>query len=379
MDVSRLSETLGQLRYQEGLHKLQAKLLSVRDALESLSSNPGDHGSQVALTSSLDNLYNTISTVVDAYDPAELDRMIEIGAGPYFTHAMPDRIRAMIAANPMSPATALEDVRTLSEQRKVYIDRVVETEKGIDSFVPYSRHLSPGESDIGFELPRSMFDNEFKDFISELRTLQRIMRVFSEVETGSVPEIKLGQISSSDPLIFLHAPPVVILSIAGSISWLLREWKKLEEIRKLRAETAKIGQFESSELEEFFDKKIQEKLDIAIGTQAEKLLDAGKLKGTRRAELDSELSWALRALFARVERGMRIEVRVEELPEKKDGEEANSAERQLIESVQKIAKDLHFPRIEAEPILSLPKSAENETPRPRPRTRPRGEGPPAAP
>jgi hypothetical protein len=200
MDVKRLSQTLAYIREDEARLKIQEKLVAVETALQNLSSNPAEPTYQVSLSTAMSELQSAISSLVKSYDPSQTNRIIEIGAEPFFTEKMIQRIQLDISSNPMSPATALADVSKLREERKEFIDRVKRTETGVDSFVPYSTGLEPGESAIGFELPRALFDNEFKDFIAELRTIQRIMRVFAEVELGTVPEFKLGQISSSDPL-----------------------------------------------------------------------------------------------------------------------------------------------------------------------------------
>jgi hypothetical protein len=158
--------------------------------------------------------------------------------------------------------------------------------------------------------------------------------------------------------VFLNTTPVVIASIAGSVSWLLTQWKKLEEIRKIRADAAKLGQFDQSELEDFFDKKITERLDDAINTKVEELIGAGKLSAPRKAELDSELAWALKALFARVERGMRIEVAIEKLDPKDEPNEMETAANAMLDKIGELSGELSFPRLEAEPILALPRSTE---------------------
>lgn len=356
MDVSRLSETLSWLRSDEENHKLQSKLSAVRDSLQNLVGSPGESSYQVQLSRSLDELESALDTISSDYAPADRERIIEIGGEPFFTKNMVGRIRAEIAANPMTPATVLADVEDILKTRKEYIDKVSSTESGVDFFIPFSRHLPQGKSDIGFELPRGLFNNDFPLFISELKTINRIVRVFSEVETGEVAPIELGPISSSDPLIFLQTPPIVIASIAGAVSWLLREWKTFEEIRKLRAETAKLGTFSQDELQSFFDSKIKQRLDEAVEEKTNGMIRDSALSDPRKAELDSELSWALKALFARIERGMRIEVRTSALPKPEDeGEESPeyNAQRDMLAKVTEAKEGLSFPHIDAEPILSI--------------------------
>lgn len=362
MDATRLSETLGWLRADEQSNKIQAKLVAVQAALQNLTGNPGDQNFQKQLNDSLTELGNTLQKTAKKYSPAEADRIEEIGGNPFFTENMSDRIKAEISNNPMTPTIVLQDVNEIVRSREEYVKKIQDTERGIDDLIGYTDQVETGEAAIGFEIPRSLFDNEFRDFISELRAIQRIVRVCAEVETGSPPEIKLGQLSSTDPLIFLNTPPAVVASIAFSVSWVLNQWKKFEEIRKVRAETAKLKEFDNSELENFFDKKITDSLDKAVAEKVAEMMSSSKLDETRKAELDSELAWALKALFARIERGMRVEV-VASLLKKPDEGELSDEQKQkqdALGSVQKLASQLAFPRVDAEPILSLPRMSEQD-------------------
>lgn len=362
MDVGRLSETLSWMRSQESSLKIQEKLAALQSALQNLSGNPGEQSYQIQLTKTMKDLVNAVEKFQSNFDPAELARISEIGGDPYFTSTLTNSINKEIVENAMSPASALSFVTALLEERRLYIERVTTTEVGVDSFVEYGSSLAEGEAVLGFEIPREIFDNEFKDFISELRTILRIVRVFSELECGSMPEIKLGNLSSTDPLIFLNAPPVIVASIAGVISWILSEWKKIEEIRKLRAETSKISGFDKKEIEEFFDKKIQTTLDKIIEEKVSTLIENGKLSAARKNELDSEMNWALKALFARIERGMRVEVETKLIAKSDDAELTPSQQKneEVLKEVQRVRSELSFPVARDSSILSLPKTPDRE-------------------
>jgi len=359
MNVNRLSQVLGWLRSDERELAIQKKLISVQTNLQNLAASPGDSNHQISLNDSLKALESALREFETRYDPAEIDRIIEIGAGPYFTSAMAARIKADIEANPMTPAAAVEDVNKLVTDRKNFNDKVSSTEDGIDYFVEYHDEVEAGTAAIGFEIPRSLFDNDYKDFIDELKSINRIIRVISEVNIGTMPEIKLGNISSSDPLIFLHTTPALVASLGVGVSWALNQWKKYEEIRKLRAETAKIGQYSEKELEDFLDNKVKKSLDAAVKEEVLRLSTESSLENPRKKELESELSWALKALFARVERGMRVELSVSLLSTPEEGQELSeeNAEKQAsLQKVQQISDTLAFPKLETAPILTLPKS-----------------------
>jgi hypothetical protein len=356
VDVVRLSEVLSWLRVEEANLKIQPKLEAVRDSLANLSSNPASVDCQSALSKSIADLEGALADFWKRYDPNQEKRIDEVGANPHFGRSLVVKLQKKIAGNPMSPAVVLQDVEKIVASRRNFMELVEKTEKGVDEFVNYDKGVKPGEAHIGFEIPRGIFDNEFKDFITELKTIHRIVRTFSELETGSVQEIKLGSISSTDPLIFLNTPPAVIASVA----WIITQWKKLEEIRKLRAETAQINQFSEKELKDFFDKKITATINAEIKNRAEALLAESTLDTARRNELTSEVQWALRALFARVERGMRVEVETQLLPTEKEAKTDDSGEKadvnatnEVLSEVDRISTELKFPISRGKPVLEL--------------------------
>lgn len=356
MDTARLAETLNYLDRDERQYGIQEKLVAVKNALTNLTSNPAEPTHQTNFAKSLDNLSKVLTEVSGTYNPSQRSRISDLGARPYFSPTLASQIRRSVAQNPISPSVTLDLVNTLIESRQEFLERVKQTLVGLEDFELDRSELDEGEADVGFELPRELFSNRLHGLINELRSIQRIIRVISEVETGSVCDPELHDISASDPIFFLGADPITIASIAGVATWALSQWKKIEEIRKLRTETKKSKSFTEREVAEFFDSKIKRQIDKAVDQKAAELIEMSKLPQSRKNELDSEVEWALRAVLARVERGMKIEVRFIEPAEVEDekSSEVDKPQMAAMSTISKLAERLVFPKTQGKPVLALP-------------------------
>ncbi len=169
--------------------------------------------------------------------------------------------------------------------------------------------LEEGTAEIGFLIPRELFEDEFDQFIKQLAVINRIIREFSEAATGSAQEIKVRQISSSDPLLFLGLDPITIGMIGATITWALDVWKRVSEIRGLRVTASKIPTFKEPDLK-FFDDKIKTTVAAEIETKAKELQGLAKDKDARTSgERRTHITWVLKTLLALVERGLKVEIR----------------------------------------------------------------------
>jgi len=162
---------------------------------------------------------------------------------------------------------------------------------------------------------------------------------------------------------------LTIAAIGAAVTWALSTWQKLEEIRKIRAETRKIKGFGTKEIEKLFDDQIQNSVNEAIEEHVNSLLGKPKGQAGRINEQRTDLLWATRALFARMERGMTVEIRFlspPSLPSKQeDGSDAVGKTKgkasDVYEVLDKIADELVFPQIDEAPVLSLIKEESKST------------------
>lgn len=355
MNVSRLKEILDILATKEDEFGVGNSLQRLNDRLAELATNPQNTDYQRQFAENLSVAANASAALRSAIDVHHAALIKEIGADKFFLHDFVSDINQSMRDNPLSPTVIQSRLSEFKAYREQYVQHVKQMRDNLTAFGVNSSSLEPGQAEIGITLPRNLFDNKFDQLIKELKAIEHIVRGFSEVVTGGAEEIEVRQISTSDPLFCFGLSPETILAIAGAVTWALHTWKRLEEIRKLRAETLKL--FTEQEAGEMFEKKIKKSIDEAIEQKISELFKRDSTPG-REKELQNHLHWALESLLAYIERGVIIEVRFLPPPIVEDEAAITQEEkksRNVYMSLKEVAKLLTFPKVEGEPILKLSK------------------------
>lgn len=101
----------------------------------------------------------------------------------------------------------------------------------------------------------------------------------------------------------------------------------------------------------------------AIDARVKELMARVEEKKGRKHELETALRWAMESLFARIERGMTVEIRFippAESRETIEGGEIESVAPTVFEQLNNVSTELDFPALQGEPILRLPTREPNE-------------------
>jgi hypothetical protein len=225
------------------------------------------------------------------------------------------------------------------------------------------QHVDTGSANVGFLLPRALFANRLRLLVAELSTIDRLLRVFCGA-TGSADDAELHETSTSDPTFSFRVSIPTAIIVAKAAKWALDTWQGLEDIRKVRADAKRINLLTEQELTTTFDDKIQQRIESAIGLQAEEILAANASVSRRRQEQQRNLEWALDSVLTRVDRGMAIEIQFWPSPATRS--DAPLKDGQAIAELVRLQSQLVFPRVAYEPARRLP-----------PGERPDAEGQPA--
>ncbi len=353
MDTGRLVAIVDRLIAEDDQLGIQAQLQGVLNSLVNLTANPADPGTQLNAKNAFDTLKAAVSRVSYENDPTFGTYVHALNGTKFFSLSLVTEISQAMANNSMTPAGARDLVQKLFSERQAFLEFLRTFKTAAHGLNLSADEIKEGESQIGFRIPREIFRNELKGWTIELNELRNIIRPFSELATGGAEPILIGEISTTDPIIFLLLKSVTIAMIAKSVSWSLDQWKKIEEIRKLRAETAKLSGSSGGALDDMvaqYDEKIKSVLLKAVEDHANILVPATDGPG-RHHELKTDLSRALQSLVGRIERGMTIELKF--LPpavSNDDDVELNAA----MEEIREVVPHLTFPSPSQTPVIVLP-------------------------
>lgn len=335
----------------------QALLGEVLSHLSTLVNQPNSSPHQTAYAEALQRLRNAYRLMQEDFEPAEIKRFEEIGARPFFVDDMPDEINRRIIENPATPAVVQQYASDLLSRRQEYLTTLTELQARLDRIGVVASGLQAGEAEVGFTIPRSLFRDDLEGLIGELEEVRFIIRPFSEAATGSAEPVIVRQISTTDPLFFFSLALPTVVMLGDAVHWVLDTWKKVEEIRQLRAKTRGIKIENAAAIVELCDAGIKKTVDAAVEAKVKELAPPADGKAGRPHEVENHMRYALESLFARIERGMTVEVKFLPPPAPAGDEATTEAVREAAQftRLSEISAQLVFPQPTAEPVLALPR------------------------
>lgn len=361
MNASRLLEIVQLIDGVEKAYQTQEALNNVFSAIRGLVSQPSQATYQSEFAAALEVLRKLMDDVRDKFQPAQVKILEEIGAAEFFTDDLVSEISGWVSKNVATPAVAQEKLSNLISDREAYLAEIRQLSNNLQRVGVEVNELEFGQAEIGFLLPRELFNNHLDDLIKELDVVKKVIRAFSEAATGSVEPIEVRQISTSDPLFFFGLNLETIVLIGGAVTWALNSWRQVEDIRKVRAETEKIAAFKDDPIEELFANKIKSQVEIAVAEKTREIVSKITGNQPRKNEQENQIKWALESIISRVERGMTVEIRllpspVSEADMESETEEIVDRSDQLTgyNALNEIASQLIFPKMVGEPVLQIP-------------------------
>jgi hypothetical protein len=353
LNTDKLRELVERILEVEAKADTQTRLNQLASALANLASTPQNADYQTQLSTALKQFANSMSKFQVAFSPRDYERVLELSSEG-FSPTMVEDITESINQNVMSPTVANTFVQNLHGKRNEVFTRLRELQTTLEYFHFGYVEPAPGEAELGFQIPRDLFHNDLPGFIKELRDLELIIKFFSEAELGQYEPAQVGSISTTDPLVFLAMAEPVAKAIGLAVSWAVATWLGVEQIRKLRAETAKLQSFSEEEVENIFGTKIKQEIKAAVDAKVAEILASSKASKTKHPELGAHLTKALEALLAKIERGMTIELRIGPAPEEDDtaddADNVAASHQELLD----IQASLVFPKPSDNPVLAIP-------------------------
>jgi hypothetical protein len=241
MTVERFLEVLNLVDDVETDLEIQSVLEGIAANLSNLVNSPGQPAQQNALATNLTKLRETISELDTRLDPSALEALSSMGGGKFFSPHLASNISDSVSGNAMTPTVARDFVQGLATDRKAFLESVEEARRSLKSLQVSASTLEPGSADVSFLIPRELFKNELESFSKELRFISKLFADYSEALTNSRDNVQLQTLSSSVPTVVLVAALPVLSYLGDVVNKFLDAWKKVEEIREVRARVAALG------------------------------------------------------------------------------------------------------------------------------------------
>lgn len=344
MTAQKLYGTLKFLDALDNKLGLQASLEAIRDALTSLVGAPAQPTHQSALASAMAAFDAAAARLRDSITPSQAAAIADMGGDEFFDPAIAEKVKLSIQSNAMTPSVAKDFVLDLASRRATFLGVVRSAIQGLERLNVRESALAPGTADLAFLIPRDLFENHLDEFAKELKFIDRLIRDLSEALTGQPQPVELQELSSSIPTIAVGAGLIVIDKLATIVNKFLDAWKKLEEIRDIRARLKKVGRT-GTNIEEELNEEITTIVEEVVEESTSVVLVDFKGELTRRNELQTAIKQDTKRLFGQIERGLTIEFRAVPDPN------ADEEEKKALGNVSMVSRDMQFPEVTNEPLL----------------------------
>jgi hypothetical protein len=346
MTSEKLYEILAFLDTLERRLSLQTNLEAVKTAMDNLVSSPANPPYQTQLANALKALTEATEQLRGTITPSQQSALDAMGGSKFFDPGMAEEIEGNIQLNAMTPTVARDSIQEFTNERAKFLTTFRKAKDSLSALGINAESLPPGGADLAFSIPRDIFNNELERFVKELGFISRLMKDYSEAATGEIDNVKLEQLSSSIPTIALAAKTSVINLVATAVDKFLGAWKKVEEIRLLRAKVAEIGVSKTA-LEEM-DDQITTTVEEVVEETTQLVLSTypGNDQG-RENELRNAVREDTRRLFGQIERGLTVEFRAE--ADSKGDED--SEEHKTLVRIGELGRTMTFPHRSRNPLL----------------------------
>ncbi|MCI5146760.1 MAG: hypothetical protein D3923_14850 [Candidatus Electrothrix sp. AR3] len=360
MNIEKFNKLALDLSSENTTKKIIPTFQSVIKNLQNIINQPQQPQHQTTLTENLNNLYAALdNSLVNELSPAWYQLLIDLKIDDMFGNNLIERIKKIIATNNITPASAKIDLDILFSKLNKIISSFTQIAAGLQYFNVGLDELAKGECEIGILIPRSSIENNLENLKDEIVELTFILNNFSELFSGEKQRYELKTLSTTDPLITVGTLIGIAAGFAKAVGYIIDNYKKLLEIKKLKNELENQGlpadslQGIKKYCNEYMEKKIKE-LMIEFEKDCNLITEEN-----RKQEVLNGVSISLNKIANRVDRGYNFEVRVNEPPYHEEDEKSENDEEikkiaaQYFE-IQSSSKMMQFLKTEIDPILKLP-------------------------
>lgn len=360
MNTEKLYSICKELTREYSEKALIDNLQHIINLLQAVINNPADPNQQTELAERLRILRESLSTsYVNDFSAGWKQTLKDLKGDTLFGREFLIQINSIFERNQITQAVAMTELQTLISKHIAFKEGITSVISGFDKLEMEKEILEPNHSEIGFLIPRTYLDNDLDKFGKEIHEITFILNHIAEYSTGQKQSFKIKSISSSDFLITIDAETITwVLLFAKGVSWLLDEYKKLLEIRKLQNELKSQGVPDQnlSGIETHANKVMEDAVEKIITEIDGDYFQSDDIK--RKNELKNGIRIGFNKLINRIDKGYNIEIRVSQPNQTEDPEKIEELKKQneTYAQMKDISTRMEYMQVSGKNILKLPET-----------------------
>lgn len=360
MNAEQLNAVCRELKREIESNKLVQKLQQLESALGSTVNQPGQAQHQQEVRTHREALKEVLEKIEAENRPVSKKLIIsELGADRVLGEGLLDRIEDSFTQVDVTPSVVHSDVTAMRQELEELLAGLDHLINGFDRFGIGMDELDPYAAELGVLIPRRKESTRLQGLASDLRHLDKELRVFQELATGDSRNFEVRSISSSDFQFFLDLLPETGAAIASAIAALTLAYDKLLDIRLKRKQLAdNDAPVEvTTEIDKWAERIMADAIDKLTDEFIDKYSEIDRADG-REHELRTALRISLKQISARLDVGYHFSVRVGPLPdqsEEEDEEGADERERKaaVVQAIKEDGSRIEHRALPGDPVLPL--------------------------
>jgi hypothetical protein len=304
-------------------------LAGLTTSLQNQVNDPATSTYQQQVSTQLEKLRESLSAIeTNVFPPGWKQVLREHKLFHFIGTELLQSLLEIFSRNAITPSIALKEIQQKQQELSLDVNAMTELINGLVRFQFAMDELSPGEAEIGLLIPRETIDSRLDQFTRELTDTAKIVGVFEELTTGQRRDATIRALSSSDLTVLLDIWPISGVALATAIERIASFYKQVLEIKKLKAEVARLSL--SDKMAEDLERQANEKMKTNLHQLRDELIADYKGEKARRHELETELLIALHKIANKLDQGIHYEFRAGEPSD--SGTENENPEQSLLRS-----------------------------------------------
>lgn len=263
------------------------------------------------------------------------------------------QINAVLSENQLTLDIALSELKELLSEVKEDVDSLRSMKDSFSRFSIDKNELSPGESELGFLIPRAAIDSKLSAFEKEIKELGILAKCMSEITTGNREEPKVSFIASSEFLVYIFLVPAALKLFSEAFLKIIEVYEKIVSLRNNYSSLrGALPDNITDPIKAHLQDMMNEEIDKFVEEHVKSVLPHNMPK-ERKNELKNEARKHFLKVAAKIDRGYAYEMRAKE-PENVDSEKAEDIA--LVEAVNIINQAgavTQIFQIIGEPVLQI--------------------------
>lgn len=359
MNVERLRTIIGEVWDDLRRTELIARMTELEQALTQAVGSPAEPSYQEAVADARRAVDAALGeSVISDLPPASREVLADLGVSTILGDDLQATLDGLFQRNQVTMTEVQAGVAELRTGLAELLEQLGRLISSLDFLGIAGDDLLPGECEIDLLLPRPFVDNSVGGLGKELATIEKIIRPFQELATGTTTPLEIKTISSSNFLISVLLDPDTAAGVAKTLAWVLAQYLAVMNVRKIAQDLREANIPASEELASKAEESAKTLIEDSIEGFVSEVLnsDAANLRGEGRdQEVRAQLKFSVLELTRRVDYGVQIQVRA--LPpettgaEEPDEDDAHGGAPTPYETIAELQPEMEFLRLEGEPIL----------------------------